>query len=75
MRITKDVARIVETTTTPTGEPGILVECTCGLHPTGTRAILRACAPTPALIHGNVNTAWHPWAGIESIQRFGPWQA
>lgn len=75
MRITKTTAQIIETVTTPTGELGILIECNCGHHPTGNRAILRECNPTPALIHGNVNAAHHPWAGAASFRRNGPWKA
>lgn len=75
MRITKDMARVVEHVTTPTGEPGILIECLCGNHPRGNRAILRECNTTPARIHGNIDCAWSAWSAAPSVKRHGPWAA
>lgn len=72
--------RIVSQATTPTGEAGLLVECGCGAHPRGNRAIVReaagsTCRKDPERIHGLVNAAWHPLASALSAQRFGPWRA
>jgi hypothetical protein len=75
MTTNKNFARIVSETTTPTGEPGILIECNCGHHSRGNRAILRKCKPTQNLIHGNVNCAHSPWAKAASGRRNGPWAA
>src|SRR5262249_13749599 len=72
--------RIVEDTTTPTGAPGILVECTCGTpHGTG-RAILVAAArdgltADPVRIHGFVTLAWHPvLSKAPQIRANGTWR-
>lgn len=78
--MTTFVMRIVAEAPTPTGEAGILIECLCGGHRTGNRAIVRAgaratCQRTPLRIHGLVNAAWHPLAlRAPSTRRYGPWR-
>lgn len=74
--------QIIGETPTPTGEPGILVECTCATHATnGQRAILRAVARRgltqhPERIHGFVTVAHHPFlARAKQTRENGPWAA
>lgn len=71
--------RIVSDTQTPTGQPGILIECTCGTnHGTG-RAIMRAeardgLAADPKRIHGFVTLAHHPaLSKAPQVRANGPW--
>lgn len=75
MKITKSVARIVAHEATPTGVKGILIECNCGGHPKGNRAMLRESNPTPTVIHNTVNIAHSMWSGATSALRNGPWIA
>ena len=71
--------RIIGNTQTPTGEPGILVECTCGTkHGTG-RAIMRAVVREAVeanleLIHGHMILAHHPvLSRAPKVRLNGPW--
>lgn len=75
MRITKSVARIIAHEATPTGAPGVLIECLCGQHANGSRAMLRESNPTPTVIHNTVNIAHSMWSGAASALRNGPWVA
>ena len=73
--------QIIGTTTTPTGEPGFIAECTCATHKTGTRIIVReewrpGFTANPALIHGHVVLAYHPaLSRAPQIRTNGPWAA
>jgi hypothetical protein len=70
--------RIVETTTTPGGEAGIIIECDCQQHTQPTRAILRGDGATLDLsqiqIHRLVELAHHPlFSRAKSNVENGPW--
>lgn len=69
--------RIVEDVQTPTGQAGVLIECTCTAHKGNCRAVIRKCEVPKGRIHGLVLAAHHPFnlAGAESTKRFGPWAA
>ncbi len=71
-------ARIVGEATTPTGKPGILIECVCRTHPAGrTQAIMRAgaAAMPKGRIHGQVLLANHPaLSRAPQIRANGPWK-
>jgi hypothetical protein len=77
--MTNTKMRIVEDAPTPTGQPGILIECTCGTPHGSGRAIMTAAARDgltkhPERIHGFVTLAHHPaLSRAPKVRRDGPW--
>jgi len=73
--------RIVSEAQTPTGQPGYLIECTCGTnHGTGRAIVTAACGEAlrdehPDRIHGFVMLAHSPAGRLAAKTARGPWKA
>lgn len=74
--------RIISETQTPTGQPGFLIECTCGTnHGTGRAIVTAACGQamkdngTTNRIHGFVMLAHSPAGVLAAKTPRGPWKA
>lgn len=67
---------VMTPTVTPTGEAGVRITCTDPNHKhRGTAAIMRD--PGSPLTQNRmcklIDAAYHPLAGAQSTQKFGPW--